>query len=143
MWSAGGCLPENVAALMPSGFSSAAMAGSDHKAASPKTIQRVISVSLHLARRSPRCMTRLSGSSRFPYATKDLPPSAFQRRSGPFDDRGRALGEQFQADRAAELTRPVGGTAAGDLDEGAAGFVEHRRGQCHLRAVDGGESGDR
>ena len=55
----------------------------------------------------------------------------------PRDDRGGTLVQQFKADGAAEFARAIRGAGAGYFDERAAVLVQHRRGQCHLRAVDG------
>src|SRR6266404_3501466 len=59
--------------------------------------------------------------------------------AGPaaLDDRGGALSEQFEADRAAEFARAIGGPGARGLDEQAARFVQHRGGQRHLCTLNG------
>ena len=58
-------------------------------------------------------------------------------RPAAFDDLGRALVQELEPDRAAEFARTVRGPGARRLDEPAARFVQHRGGQCHLRARDG------
>ena len=64
-------------------------------------------------------------------------------RPAALDDLGRALGEQLQADRAAEFARAIGRPRARGLDEAAAGLIQHRGRQRHLRAVDVRKSRDR
>src|SRR6266404_4580359 len=56
-------------------------------------------------------------------------------RPAALDDRGGALGEQFEADRAAEFAGVVRWPGARGLDEQAARFVQHRGGQRHLRTL--------
>src|ERR1700687_3168534 len=63
--------------------------------------------------------------------------------STSLDDLGRTLVEQFEPDRTAEFARAVRGPGARSFDEQAARFIQHRGGQRHLRAVDGGECRDR
>ena len=68
------------------------------------------------------------------------PPS---HRPAALDDGGRTLREQIEPDRPAEFARPVRWPGTRGLDEHAAGMVEHRGRQRHLRARDRGKCRDR
>ncbi len=58
-------------------------------------------------------------------------------RPAALDDRGGALVQELKADRAAEFAGAVGRPGARGLDEQVARFIQHRRGQRHLRALNG------
>jgi hypothetical protein len=64
-------------------------------------------------------------------------------RPAALDDLGRALGEQLEADRAAELAGTVGRSGARGLDDAVASVIQHRRGERHLIALHFGKSRDR
>ena len=64
-------------------------------------------------------------------------------RPAPLDDIRSALRQEFERHRTAELARTVGGAGAGGLEDGAAGEIEHRRAERHIRAVDLGKSRNR